>query len=177
MFVFDEGEKILKIVRRHYFVMLPPIIVNFVLALAPLMFYLLINSILVPIDMDIKIWLNNFFYEWGSFSYAVWLLFLWVMFFIEWTDYYLDIWVITDKRIIDVEQIGFFNREVTSFYYAQIQDITVETRGFIETFFNFGTLYVATAGHGINIAIKDASNPEEARALILKQSHRGPVGP
>lgn len=156
--------------------MLPQTIVNFILALAPLMFYLLINSFLVPIDMDIKIWLNNFSHEWGSFGYAVWLLFLWVIFFIEWTDYYLDIWVITDKRIIDVEQIGFFNREVTSFYYAQIQDITVETRGFIETFFNFGTLHVATAGHVIDIAIKGASRPEEARALILKQSHRDSGG-
>src|SRR6185369_10156599 len=38
------------------------------------------------------------------FFYSLWLLFLWISFFIEWTKYYLDVWYVTEKRIIDVEQ-------------------------------------------------------------------------
>ena len=110
--------------------------------------------------------------KWGGFAYSIWLLTLWIFIFIEWTDYYLDLWVITNKRILDVEQMGFFRREVTSFGYDYIQDITIETKGFIQTMLKFGTLHIQTAGHNKEILIRDASNPENARALILDLQHR-----
>jgi len=121
--------------------------------------------------------IQNFVLRWNVFGYSIWLLLLWIMFFIEWTDYYLDLWVITDSRILDVEQKGFFHREVTSFNYSQIQDITVETRGLIETFFKFGTLHIQTAGHNREIVIRDASRPEEARSLILRLQEKSGAMP
>lgn len=167
MFILESGEQIVKIVRRHFFVILPMSLTIVLAALAPAIIYWLLSSSFVPLDQTVKTNIENFVSEWATFGYAVWLLVLWIMFFIEWTDYYLDIWIITDKRIIDVEQNGFFHREVTSFNYNQIQDITVETRGILETFLKFGTLHIQTAGHNRNIIIKDAHYPEEARSLIL----------
>lgn len=110
----------------------------------------------------------SFIDEWGGFAYSVWFFILWMIFFIEWTDYYLDFWVITNRRIVDAEQIGFFRRQVVSLGYEQIQDITVETKGFIRTIFNFGTLHIQTAGERNDIVISDAHFPEDARSLILK---------
>lgn len=169
---FEEGEKIIKVVRRHYLVIVPIITTLMLIALAPLIFYLLIVSDFVSLDQNIKMIIEDFFMKWKTFGYSLWLLLLWIIFFIEWTDYYLDLWVITDRRIIDVEQKGFFRREVTSFRYEQIQDITVETRGLIETLFKFGTLHIQTAGHNREIIIRDAHYPEEARTLILRLSER-----
>lgn len=169
---FEEGEKIIKVVRRHYLVIVPIITTLMLIALAPLIFYLLIVSDFVSLDQNIKMIIEDFFMKWKTFGYSLWLLLLWIIFFIEWTDYYLDLWVITDRRIIDVEQKGFFRREVTSFRYEQIQDITVETRGLIETLFKFGTLHIQTAGHNREIIIRDAHYPEEARTLILRLSEK-----
>ncbi|MEY2703032.1 MAG: hypothetical protein RLY43_1670, partial [Bacteroidota bacterium] len=131
-----------------------------------------INSGFLPFDANLIQIIQKFFTEWKVFGYSLWLLVLWVIFFIEWTDYYLDFWIITNRRIIDVEQNGFFHREITSFRFEQIQDITVETRGLIETFFKFGTLQIQTAGHSRDIIIRDAHYPEDARSLILRLSEK-----
>lgn len=169
MWKLDEGENIVRVLRRHYWVILPTIFVIIFLAIFPLIFISLISSDFLPIDQIFKNMVDGFLNEWNFkiFAYSLYLLLLWVFFFIEWTDYYLDVWVITDRRIVDIEQKGFFHREITSFNYEQIQDITVETKGFIETLFRFGTLHVQTAGIGRDIIINHAANPEEARLLIL----------
>lgn len=172
MIKFEDGEKIIKIVRRHYLVILPMAITLMLAAIAPIVLGSILVSGFIPVDPDITRAIIEFSAKWKVFGYSLWLLILWIIFFIEWTDYYLDIWIITDRRIIDVEQKGFFNREVTSFRYEQIQDITVETRGLIETFFKFATLHIQTAGHNRDIMIRDAHYPEEARSLILKLSQK-----
>lgn len=157
MIKFEEGEKIIHIARRHWFVMLGVILFIAVLALAPLIFLKFF-----PIAQIL---------EWFGFIYPLWLLLLWTFLFVEWTDYYLDVWIITNRRIIDVEQKGFFNREITSFGYNQVQDITVETKGLIETIFKFGLLHVQTAGHSRDIIIPHADKPEEVRSIILRQQN------
>jgi len=172
MITFEEGEQIVKIVRRHYLVIIPMIMSLMFAALAPLLFYTFITSGFVPLEAGAISAIQNIFTKWKTFGYSLWLLLLWVIFFIEWTDYYLDLWIITSKRIIDVEQKGFFHREITSFRYEQIQDITVETRGLVETFFKFGTLQIQTAGHSRDIIIRDAHYPEDARSLILRLSDK-----
>jgi len=169
MWKLDEGENIIKVLRRHYWVMLPFTIGLLILSIFPLLFFYFISSDLIPLDDILRQGFIDFINNWDLkvFAYSVYLILLWVFFFIEWTDYYLDVWVVTDKRIVDIEQKGFFHREITSFNYEQIQDITIETRGFIETLFKFGTLHVQTAGIGRDIIIKDAASPEIARLLIL----------
>jgi uncharacterized membrane protein YdbT with pleckstrin-like domain len=172
MIIFEEGEKVIKIVRRHYLVMIFSFLAFLIIALAPLILYSLLSSDFLSFDPAFKMAVEKAIHGWKAFGYSLWLLLLWIAFFMEWTDYYLDLWVITDKRIIDVEQKGFFHREVTSFRFEQIQDITVETKGFIETFLKFGTLHIQTAGHDREIVIRDAHHPEDARSLILQLSER-----
>jgi len=168
MFNLEEGESEVQIIRRHFWVMIPITFNIIIMALAPFIFYYFFTSNFLSIDRTIINLFDNFLGNWGTFSYLVWLLLLWILFFVEWTDYYLDVLVVTNKRIVQIEQKGFFNREVTSFFYAQIQDITVETAGFIKTFLKFGHLHIQTAGHNHEIIIKDAHNPEQARSLILR---------
>ncbi len=171
MINFEPNEKILKVVRRHYFVITPTIIGLLMLALLPIFIYFIVTSSLLSFPVEVKSLIAALVDKWGIFAYSLWILTLWIIFFIEWTDFYLDLWIISDKRVIDMEQKGFFHREVTSFTYDQIQDITVETRGLIETLLKFGTLHIQTAGHLRDIKIRDAYNPEEARSLILRQPH------
>ena len=163
----ENGEKIIKILRRHIVVLLPMILILILLAMAPIVLYFLITSDFFVLNSFYINLLNQFLDNWGIFIYSVFLIFIWIAFFIEWTDYYLDLWIVTNKRIIDVEQKGFFHREVTSFKFEQIQDITTETRGVLETFLKYGTLHIQTAGHDRQIVIKDAQDPEEAKRLIL----------
>lgn len=168
MIAFEEGEQIVKVIRRHYLVIVEKALFLIMMAVAPAVLFSVLSSGFIPLDVALSSALESAMQQWKVFAYSLWLLILWIAFFIEWTDYYLDLWIITNKRVIDVEQNGFFHREITSFNFEQIQDITVETKGFVETFLRFGTLHIQTAGHNREIIIRDAERPEDARALILK---------
>lgn len=176
MIKLEDGEKVMMVVRRHWFVVLPKIFGFILGAFAPVLLLLVLDiffaSELTPFFLGVSEAVEKAISENGFFWYSLWLLILWVIFFIEWTDYYLDLWIVTDRRILDVEQKGFFHREVTSFGFRQIQDITVETKGLLETFFKFGTLHIQTAGHDRDIIIKDAINPEAVRSLVLGLADR-----
>ncbi|MEK7642776.1 MAG: PH domain-containing protein [Patescibacteria group bacterium] len=179
MVKLDDDERIIRIVRKHWYVMLGFTFGLFVLALAPFILAKIVNLLeLFEESSPVSGFVDGFIGGYGLFAYFLWVLVLWVIFFIEWTDYYLDVWILTNKRIVDIEQRGFFHRHVTSFRYEQIQDITVNTKGLIATFFKFGTLHIHTAGSTSgttehdDIIIDHAANPEEIRTLVAKEQEK-----
>ncbi len=100
------------------------------------------------------------------FLYLLWFLALWVGFFVAWTDYYLDVWQVTDRRIIDVEQKGLFHRDEASVRFENIQDITIDTRGFLATIFDFGDLRVQSAGERREFIIQNVAHPQAMKLRI-----------
>src|SRR5690606_4537603 len=89
-----------------------------------------------------------------------------------WTDWYLDLWTITNLRLIAIDQRGLFRRSVSSFRYERLQDINVEINGLIPTFLDFGTLEAQTAGHGeSDFLFAGAPHPREIKAKILEAAN------
>ena len=165
----DPGETILLEVRRHWIVFLSRAIGLLFGGVFPLM----VSGFMLGL---FPAQVTDFFAVYGSvvlFAYSLWLLLLWVLFFIQWTNYYLDVWYVTEKRIIDVDQKGLFHREVANLRFDKIQDITVEVRGVIQTFLNFGDLRVQTAAEdSTGFFMRSASRPEEVRKVIFSRHNR-----
>ena len=91
------------------------------------------------------------------------------MLFLIWTDYYLDLWTITNRRIIAIDQRGLFRRAVASFRYERLQDINIEINGFIATMLDFGELRAQTASaYRDAFEIKGIPHPRDIKALILR---------
>jgi hypothetical protein len=86
-----------------------------------------------------------------------------------WTDHYLDIWVITSRRIININQVNLFRRQTASFQLERLQDITVEVSGIIETLLDFGTINAVTAS-GIHeeFRARHLPKPQQIKSLILQ---------
>lgn len=99
MIKFEEGEQSLLVVRRHWFVMLPAIIATSLAAVFPIIIFQVLSSGLLPLGQSITAYLAEFASRWSLFVYSLWLMILWVAFFVEWTDYYLDLWIVTDRRV------------------------------------------------------------------------------
>ncbi len=99
---------------------------------------------------------------------STWTLLVWAKFFALWTDYYLDIWIVTDSRIVNIDQKGLFNREVSTLRIERIQDITVEINGIVATVLGFGDVHVQTAGESEEFLIKGIANPEHVKRKILE---------
>lgn len=100
----------------------------------------------------------------GSVFYLYGLLFLFQYFL----DYWLDVFIVTDKRILDIEQKGLFNRTVSELRLYRTQDVTTEVKGFWHTMFDYGDVFVQTAGEKERFIFEDVPHPEHVAKLILE---------
>ncbi len=104
--------------------------------------------------------------------YGVWLLFIWTNSAIVATNIYLDVLVVTNRRIIDIEQKGLFARTVSSVRFDRIQDITVEVHGLLPTLLRFGTVRIQTAGEEKEFVMRNLHEPYAVKDFIMKEHHR-----
>jgi len=104
---------------------------------------------------------------------AAWLLLLWIAFFISWTNYYLDVWLITTKRVMSIEQTGLFRRTVSAFRRERIQDVTVSVNGIMAHLFNFGDVSVQTASESKPFVIHEAPRPYAVQNALAGRGEEG----
>jgi len=78
------------------------------------------------------------------------------------------LYILTNERIITIEQAGFFSRRVTEAELDKIQNISVEIKGITKTLFGFGHVQIRTAGVDPTIVLKDVENPYEVQQKIIK---------
>lgn len=76
------------------------------------------------------------------------ILFIALNWFIKWLDHYLDVIIITNKRIIDINQTRIFDRKISTMSLGQIQDVSGQVKGFIPSVLKYGVLNIETAGQG-----------------------------
>lgn len=155
MITFADGEEVVLEVRRHWIVLVPQFILVLALALAPVGLYALLSAL--PIAWEVPGSKGSLLVYLG----AAWALLVWVVGFTLWIDYYLDIWILTDRRLLDVDQKGLFRREVSSLRFEKIQDITAEVDGLLATYLGFGDIRVQTAGETREFVITNVHAPQK----------------
>jgi len=84
-----------------------------------------------------------------------------------WFDYYLDIWIITTNRIVNVEQKGLFSRQVSELKFHHIQDVSTDVKGFFPTLLNFGDVTVQTAAEQSHFIFRSVGNPYKIKSDIM----------
>ena len=83
-------------------------------------------------------------------------------------DYYLDAWIVTDMGIIDVEWHGWFHRQSSRILYSDIQGVSYEIQGVLNTLLRYGTIGVEKISTGSVISLDNVPNPRKVEGLILK---------
>lgn len=160
--IFEPGEEIVLTRNRHWFV--------FVGASLPFLLFVFVPMLVVAI-------LGGIFkadtYGGGSsptlFFAALWYLALWIFFFVKWTDYYLDVFILTNKRVIYVSQKGLFSRRISSSRLTRVQDVSAEVTGVMETFLNYGSVHIQTAGEEQEFVVRGLPDPNAIKNRILMQ--------
>lgn len=156
------NEKIVKIVRRDIFILIRKIVLFLVLIFLPLIVYFLV---IAPQTQTTE---GVMFYPLLILGSSTYYLFIWLFFFFSFIDYYLDVWIITSERIIDIEQRGFFSRVISEHKLFRIQDVTSEVHGFWQTLIHFGDVHVQTAGTKQRFHFDEIPYPEKVRDIIIK---------
>jgi len=156
MITLQADEKVLMEVRKHWLMIVIHAVILFALALIPLLVLPLILFYIFPTVVA-----SIYF-----FVSATWLLFVWVMFFVMWTNYYLDVFVITNKRFIDMEQIVLFTHDEVTVPMENIEDIKIEVKGILANILKFGDLQIQTAGATKETIAKHIMRPEQVLACL-----------
>ncbi len=165
-----KDENIVAVVRRHWFTLLVQGTELVVLFALPFILSAVLKSSFFTNNMsEIIVVLPVVDPKIISFLWSLWFLVLWYRLFSVWTMYYLDKWVITNKRIISIDQVTFFNRKVSNFRIDRIQDITTKVEGLIETFVDFGDITIQTAGEAGSFTMKNVPAPAKLKESITHQ--------
>jgi len=98
---------------------------------------------------------------------GVYLLSITLFFFSYFIDFYLDIFFVTNDRLVDMNQSNLFARTVSEVDLYRIQDITSEVEGFVQQVFNYGTLFIQTAGTEPKFVVYNVPNPHGLRQKLL----------
>lgn len=165
---FEPGEKIKMEMRKNWFAFIGPVFLFLLSVFVPIAVYILLEffldpSLSIPISRD-ALFILKFF------VYPAWVLLSWSLLFVQWTNYYLDVWYVTDKRIIDVEQKSLFNREISNLRFDRIEDVSLEVSGIIANMLGFADIHVQTASEDSkNFVMKNANHPERVKRIVFSQ--------
>jgi uncharacterized membrane protein YdbT with pleckstrin-like domain len=164
MISLARDERVIYEIRRHWYVLL---IESFFL----LLFFFIPWAVFFGIDVA-GVSLSHDEGLVFIFLSLLWLFFTWLAFMVIWTNYYLDVWIVTNRRIIDIEQHGLFSRDLSEFRLDRIQDITIEVKGFLPTILHFGDIHVQTAGETREFVIHSIPKPYKVRDILVKEHDR-----
>lgn len=161
----ETDEEVHKVLRKHWFIIATELFAVFCMFLVP--FFLLFMIALFPNTLNFFSADIDNLLALVSYGLAAWSLIMLMSGFAIWTHYYLDLWIITDRRIILVDQIHFFNRDVSMIRLERLQDINVSVSGVIPTLLNFGTIKVQSAGaHASHFKTAGLPDPRNVQAII-----------
>ncbi|EKE27250.1 MAG: hypothetical protein ACD_3C00233G0003 [uncultured bacterium (gcode 4)] len=72
---------------------------------------------------------------------CIFILFMYV----NWMRYELDLYVVTTKRIIGLEEIAFLNRHVSECSLDKVQEVNAKTTGLLSNLLNYWEVTIHTA--------------------------------
>ncbi len=86
--------------------------------------------------------------------------------FLNILNWLFNVGIVTNERIVDVDFHGTLYKELSASSIDKIEDVTVKTGGFSASLFNYGNLFVQTAGTEKNIEFINIPNPVQADSII-----------
>lgn len=149
-------EKTILVVRKHWLTLFSSMAILFFLTLLPFIIYFFIKS---------ATWYYVFFSVYW-FLVAVYFLILWNLLFYNIIMYYLDIIIITNKRVIENEQNGLFKYTASEVELSKIQDISVKVFGPLAEFLDFGDMEIQSAGTQTKFYFHTLPHPYKIRKII-----------
>ena len=152
----DENEEVIKVVRQHPITMTGSLV---------------FNSLLILIDFFFLTWL----FSQGWWAVLVFFFFIlmpslfMIRSYVIWSK---NLFLITNKRVIDIDQHGLFHKVVSECNYEKIQDVSFTIKGIFATLFKFGKIEIQTAGSQTNLEIRYVKNPHQVQELISEEQRK-----
>jgi hypothetical protein len=89
-----------------------------------------------------------------------------VLFLPSWITWWFSVFIVTDKRLIQITQKGFFHRSVIDMGLNQIQMVNYQVSGLQETLLGFGTIMMQTFVG--DLVIHEIAHPAKIQKKLLE---------
>lgn len=109
--------------------------------------------------------------RWATLIFLMYVELIMLITFIRWLEDELDIIIVTNERVISIDQVSFLHRTISETELSQIQDVKHVAKGLLANVLGFGSLEVQTAAQKIVFEIKDVEKPYEMARCIMDLCH------
>ncbi|MCW1892584.1 MAG: PH domain-containing protein [Candidatus Uhrbacteria bacterium] len=165
----EADEQLIFFLRRHWFVLIPLILGTIVVLALPFVGYAFL-AFRMPALLENKAQFAAIVMGGSTF-----FLFTWLFVFQNFIDWYLDVWIVTNQRIINIEQNGLFGRTMSELRLYNVQDVTSTTNGFLQSMFNYGNVTIQTSAEKKQFEFEEIEHPDHVAKRILELAHESNV--
>lgn len=163
----EKEEQLYFLLRRHPITNLGWLILSTILILTPLAFMYFIT----------QDGINTFKYV--QAKYQVILLILWYSLTMLYTFesfliWYFNVYIITNKRVIDVDFRGLWGKRISEAPLSNVEDVTYETKKFLHILFDYGNIFMQTAAEKTEFEFNSIPKPSLVHDKLtdLVEEHR-----
>lgn len=150
-----DSEQIKMVVHRHWIIFVFKIIYIFFLALSSALVIAISDSIIGIIGSGLF---------WAIMS-LYWIYFA-TFILLSWINDELDLFIITNERIIGIEQLWPLSRKVSECNLDRVQEVNAEVSGIMQTLFGYGHIHIHTASEHSDMIVFFAPHPIESGRRI-----------
>jgi len=156
----DDDEEVLVVARQHWFSNVKWILISLLLLFVPALFKSFFAVITIPLNYQ---FVGYLFWYIGTFAYA----------FENFLSWYFNVYIITTKRIIDIDFNNLLTKKYSEAGIEQVQDVTSAVIGAIPTLFNYGNILIQTASEVNELIFEKVPNPEKIIKVLqeLRDHH------
>ena len=160
----DPGETIVLILRQDSTLLSRKMTIDFGLVLIAFFVKLILQNYLSMSD-------NSAWFYFTNMSYFIFICVLMLKFAFFCHNYYLSFWAFTPLRIIDFRQNNFFQADVNSIWYKNIEKLELKSPKLANTLIDFGDIILKMKGEGEQknqIILPNLPNPKYILELISR---------
>ncbi len=147
----QNDEDIILLIRAHPITNFPWILLAILGIIAPVILgpLLFLSGTLPPIGFGLGLSVAILWYL-GIFTYSFLNLLYW----------YFNVGLVTNERVIDIDWNSLVDRDVATAQVSQIEDIREAQIGVLPGVFDFGNVYIQTAGTQPNVEFYNVPHPQ-----------------
>lgn len=154
----EVGETIILLLRKHW-------ITNFIWITIGI-FLLLLPIVILPAIVISGIIPSNLPGSFFSLLILIWYLFTFSYLLVNFLLWYFTVSIVTNERIVDIDFINILNKRFSATRISKVEDVTMRRGGFIRVLFDFGDVFIQTAGKEVEFEFLAVPDPEKAVRII-----------
>ncbi len=85
-------------------------------------------------------------------------------------EYYMwkyNVFVMTNKKVVDIDQRGLFHKVVSEVAFPKVLDVSYQSKGVVNSLFGFGDITVKTSIPDLALAIRHVAQVKKRTALLI----------